>query len=858
MAETVKRSQCPECAEQGRDNSGNNLSWFHNQYGKLTAKCVAGCAYKPNREEPSMYVAKQQEIELINSGIYQDIPERKLSKDICELYSYQVGNYGNKQVHIENYYQEDVLVAQKIRTIKPKKFIWQGHADSIGFFGEHLHNKQTTLWITEGAIDTLSLVETMKKDAEWVSKNLVVSLKEGAGKGKTKNELKRRLDFLDVFDKIVLAFDTDKAGLLSFAESLKLFEPGKIWTIDYKFKDANEYLLNGAREQLEEDIRTITRYRPPSIRIPSLEGLLKPEPMGLQLPFPLLNDMIRGFKQGRIYTFAGGSGLGKSSVTKKITYELMKQDPTLKVGVAYLEEPLETTGRSFIAMDNDVPLYKLEEEPDHISFEKFQESYHTLMSSERLFTVDASFMSLNGDDLLYTLEYLIKVEKCELIILDHLTMITYDQVGEQSERKDIDILMKKLKVLAHNTKAKIVVVVHLKRPSNGLAWDHGRELFATDLRGCVDSETEFLTPTGWKKISNWNNDIVGSYNPENKAVLFEHIDESNYIVKPVDRFYHIKSIRGIDQVVSPEHRMLFQHGLHGYGETLHEYTAEEYVKRHNKSKTGNRARFRTTYGSTIQAKKFNEWELRLSIAFQADGTISKRPLYHVFKFTKERKYFRLKRLLDKARLHYKDYGKFQCGQYCIETILPIAFKQFPEQYWKIGYEEAKIVIDEMKHWDGAIKTSRYCSINKYNVDFIQHCFSLIGIRSTIYTCKRTGKWSTLYHVSPSKNNTVALANKDVKPEIKEYTSHNGLKYCFTTTTGAWIARRNGRVFITGNSASLEQLSDAIIGLEANRFDNMAKSLTKLKVVKNRVTGKLGYADVLVYLENTGQLKVMNE
>jgi twinkle protein len=488
MSQTIKRTQCPECAEQGRDTSGNNLSWFHNQYGKLTAKCVAGCAYKPNREQ-SMYNAPvKQEVELINSGIYQDIPERKLSKEICELYSYQVGNYGNKQVHIENYYQEDVLVAQKIRTIKPKKFIWQGHAGSIGFYGEHLHRNQSTLWITEGAIDALSLVETMKDDTDWVQSNLVVSLKEGAGKGKTKNELKRRIDFLDMFDRIILAFDTDKAGLISFDESLKLFEPGKVWTIDYKFKDANEYLLNGAREQLEEDIRTITRYRPPSIRIPSLEGLLKPEPMGLQLPFPQLNDMIRGFKQGRIYTFAGGSGLGKSSVTKKITYELMKQDPALKVGVAYLEEPLETTGRSFIAMDNDTPLFKLEEEPDHISFEKFQESYHNLMSSERLFTVDASFMSLNGDDLLYTLEYLIKVEKCELVVLDHLTMITYDQIGEQSERKDIDILMKKLKVLAHNTKAKIVVVVHLKRPTNGLAWDHGREVFATDLRGSASLE----------------------------------------------------------------------------------------------------------------------------------------------------------------------------------------------------------------------------------------------------------------------------------------------------------------------------------------------------------------------------------
>ncbi len=97
-------------------------------------------------------------------------------------------------------------------------------------------------------------------------------------------------------------------------------------------------------------------------------------------------------------------------------------------------------------------------------------------------------MKLEGSELKYTLEYLIQGLGCNLIILDHMTMITYDMGGENSERKDIDMLMKSLRESVHKTGASVVVVCHLKRPHFGKSWAEGREVNMTDARGSAAIE----------------------------------------------------------------------------------------------------------------------------------------------------------------------------------------------------------------------------------------------------------------------------------------------------------------------------------------------------------------------------------
>jgi len=59
------------------------------------------------------------------------------------------------------------------------------------------------------------------------------------------------------------------------------------------------------------------------------------------------------------------------------------------------------------------------------------------------------------------------------------------------------------------------------------------------------------------------------------------------------------------------------------------------------------------------------------------------------------------------------------------------------------------------------------------------------------------------------------------------------------------------------SASLEQLSDFVLGLERDQKGD-DKATMRLRVLKNRLTGKTGEADLIEYNMTTGRLNLKEE
>ena len=71
--------------------------------------------------------------------------------------------------------------------------------------------------------------------------------------------------------------------------------------------------------------------------------------------------------------------------------------------------------------------------------------------------------------------------------------------------------------------------------------------------GCVDKDTEFLTPTGWKKISEYKQgDLVLQWNPDNST---QFVNPSNYISEPEGRKGYY--IQNGNRFICPDHRMPF-------------------------------------------------------------------------------------------------------------------------------------------------------------------------------------------------------------------------------------------------------------------------------------------------------------
>ena len=73
--------------------------------------------------------------------------------------------------------------------------------------------------------------------------------------------------------------------------------------------------------------------------------------------------------------------------------------------------------------------------------------------------------------------------------------------------------------------------------------------------GCVDKDTEYFDGTRWKKISDFSiGDKVLQYNKDGRAEL---VTPTRYIKVPCDKFYHMRTEHGIDQMLSPEHTVVY-------------------------------------------------------------------------------------------------------------------------------------------------------------------------------------------------------------------------------------------------------------------------------------------------------------
>ncbi len=108
--------------------------------------------------------------------------------------------------------------------------------------------------------------------------------------------------------------------------------------------------------------------------------------------------------------------------------------------------------------------------------------------------------------------------------------------------------------------------------------------------------------------------------------------------------------------------------------------------------------------------------------------------------------------------------------------------------------QAKLFLDEYIKADGHIEANGRTRISKkYEtmIDDLQHMAVLAGIGTTLKR-RAPGGTSTAHAVALLKHNVVSAT------EVTPF-SYTGKVWCPTTATGTFVARRNNKVFITGNS-----------------------------------------------------------
>ena len=117
---------------------------------------------------------------------------------------------------------------------------------------------------------------------------------------------------------------------------------------------------------------------------------------------------------------------------------------------------------------------------DDIDPDEVKTSFDRLTSSRNLYLYN-HFGSLDPDVLLEQIRYLATVDGVQIVILDHITIVT-SGLDLDNERRAIDVTMTKLRSLCESTGIALILVSHLRRPQ-GQAHEEGREISTSDLKG---------------------------------------------------------------------------------------------------------------------------------------------------------------------------------------------------------------------------------------------------------------------------------------------------------------------------------------------------------------------------------------
>lgn len=318
--------------------------------------------------------------------------------------------------------------------------------------------------------------------------------------------------------------------------------------------------------------------------------------------------------------------------------------------------------------------------------------------------------------------------------------------------------------------------------------------------GCLDNKTEVLTQNGWIKISDYSDQKILIYNKLMDSTFFD--TPYAYIKQPCENFYHVYSQKGLDQMVSSEHKMLIWSGYKRKGFTIDEKIAEEVVHNHNQKILNNKKPYggiKTAFRHIGDGIPYSDNMIRVITMISADGRIRQLKSENInaveLHFAKERKVNRAKMLLDCENIEYREYIDKNNNTYISFNIEKNITKDL-RIFYKASKHQLDILCTECLYWDGHIGyRSFYSTTVKTNADVIQFAFAANDIRAGICKTKsQNEKWNICYNVYPTKNNIVGFPEKT----FKEHKSEDGYKYCFTTSTGFFVIRRNDNISITGN------------------------------------------------------------
>jgi twinkle protein len=390
--------------------------------------------------------------ELKDSYTYQYLSWRKIDKESFRAYGskFKIDSEG-KPISIIFPYSS---TSAKERKIDIKDFKWSGEANKASLFGidKFSSGQAKAITITEGELDALSAYQMLG------SKYPVVSVRSSSS---ARSDCEKAFDYLNAFEKIYLCFDNDEPGQRAVKEVSQLFDASKIYHVKLtKFKDANEYLVNGEEKEFTNIWWSSRPYLPRGLiaDYQSIEEALRKEDGIAQAtyPFSTLQEMTYGIRSKEIVLLLAQEKVGKTEVMRAIEYHLLKTTDD-NIGIIHLEEEEKRSVQGLIGYELGVPCHL----PDAgVSVEDQLEAYRRLTKRDGRVHYYSHFGSDSPETVLQIIRYLVSVCHCKYIFLDHITMLVTGYEGDD-ERKKLDFLSTRLAMMTRELDFTLFMVSHV-------------------------------------------------------------------------------------------------------------------------------------------------------------------------------------------------------------------------------------------------------------------------------------------------------------------------------------------------------------------------------------------------------------
>ena len=339
-------------------------------------------------------------------------------------------------------------------------------------------------------------------------------------------------------------------------------------------------------------------------------------------------------------------------------------------------------------------------------------------------------------------------------------------------------------------------------------------------RYCLTGDHEVLTDKGWVRLDKWNGGNIACWNTIGEKISFQKSEMVKFPFSGQMVFYEDKRI---SQISTTEHKMYFKN----------HYKSEWRVGEISEMLNYAHPAIPFTGYRQVQSN-LDHIQLRVLIMIQADGHYTAEGNIKL-SFSKLRKVERCKSLLRKAEIcfnlkEYMDKSKKRYVFTIYSRHLPLWLRMFENKTFDTWLfdESADVFFDELVHLDGyqsAKNSIQYSTVNRKNADIIQAFAHLSGRACQMSIKKRSqvhNNWQDAYILDiwlrPKNAHQIQRKAKKI-----DYT---GMVYCAMTPTGFFLVRRNGRVWVTGNSGRLIQVQN----LRRNNLQDLdlARSLVRNK------------------------------